>query len=96
MEIQNRQWTNIEGPLFDGFKPGEVVAVAPARRESVPILMQAECLAWQEVKGKFGADERRHCANGGEYEERDLANMENTEERCIRGILAGQSIELWE
>lgn len=28
-QIQNRQWTNTEGPLFDGFKPVKVVAVAP-------------------------------------------------------------------
>lgn len=28
-KIQNRQWTNTEGPLFDGFKPIKVVAVAP-------------------------------------------------------------------
>ncbi|KAJ5824821.1 hypothetical protein N7447_007161 [Penicillium robsamsonii] len=41
-KIQNRRWTNTKGPLFDGFKPGKVVAVAPARREGVPILMQAE------------------------------------------------------
>ncbi|KAJ5952876.1 uncharacterized protein N7479_011289 [Penicillium vulpinum] len=93
LEIQNRQWTNIEGPLFDSFKPGKFVAVAPEWREGVRILMQAEvrssvvgrggdlmllvrsnectegigcrkCLAWQVVKGSFGADERRHCANG--------------------------------
>lgn len=51
-------------------------------------------LAWQVVKGGFRA-EPRHYANNGEYEERDRADMENTEESCIRGILAGQSIELW-
>jgi hypothetical protein len=39
--IQNRQWTNTEGPLFDGFRPVKVVAVAPEWR-GVPILMQAE------------------------------------------------------